>query len=124
MPEARWGWGPVALRFAPWLYVDSVQFLDSVHSESDLLRRGGGEAPDDKTRLERRRPKAVAALADGTAHEEIFERLAAGGDLDDPRPRFEGSREDFGDFVVPFDLDDHVAAGFLHGEPVRGESLA
>ena len=44
----NWGWGPVALRFAAWLYVDSVQFLDSVHSESDLLRRGGGEAPGDR----------------------------------------------------------------------------
>jgi hypothetical protein len=41
-------WAPVALRFAPWLSVDSVPFLDSGHSESDLLRQGGGEAPEER----------------------------------------------------------------------------
>src|SRR5688500_7706080 len=49
VPEARWGWGPIALRFAPWLSVDSVQFLDSVHSESDLLRWARGRSPRRET---------------------------------------------------------------------------
>jgi hypothetical protein len=44
-PEVRWGWGPIALRFAPWLSVDSVQFLDSVHSVSGLPRWARGQSP-------------------------------------------------------------------------------
>ena len=45
VPEARWGWGPVALRFAPRLSVDSVQFLDSVRLRVGLAPAGRGRSP-------------------------------------------------------------------------------